>query len=188
MEALLDPYNDRVVSSLEAPPSHPLSDSLMWKEMDMPDWEMIRDHLKKEGKLEKEQVMRMGDLILDIIKKEPNLIHVSEPIWVVGDIHGQYYDLCHLIEKAGKPKKINYLFMGDYVDRGIFSMEVIILLFALKLNFPQSLFLLRGNHEWRNMTQYFTFREEAIRKFDEEVYTMVMAVFDAMPLAAIVNK
>lgn len=80
MEALLDPYNDRVVSSLEAPPSHPLSDSLMWKEMDMPDWEMIRDHLKKEGKLEKEQVMRMGDLILDIIKKEPNLIHVSEPI------------------------------------------------------------------------------------------------------------
>lgn len=78
--------------------------------------------------------------------------------------------------------------MGDYVDRGIFSMEVVILLFALKLNYPESLVTLRGNHECRNMTQHFTFREEAISKFDEEVYNLVMEVFDAMPLAAVVNK
>lgn len=78
--------------------------------------------------------------------------------------------------------------MGDYVDRGIFSMEVVILLFALKLNYPESLLLLRGNHECRNMTQHFTFREEAINKYDEEVYNLTMEVFDALPLAAVVNK
>lgn len=78
--------------------------------------------------------------------------------------------------------------MGDYVDRGIFSMEVVILLLALKINYPSSLVLLRGNHECRNMTQHFTFREEAIKKYDEDVYKLVMEVFDAMPLAAIVNK
>jgi len=82
---------------------------------------------------------------------------------LVGDIHGQFYDLVHLIEKAGKPSKINYLFMGDYVDRGIFSVEVIILLFAMKASFPDSLVLLRGNHECRNMTQHFTFREETLK-------------------------
>lgn len=78
--------------------------------------------------------------------------------------------------------------MGDYVDRGMFSMEVVILLMALKINYPESLVLLRGNHECRNMTQHFTFRDEAIKKYDEEVYNMVMDIFDSMPLAAIVNK
>lgn len=104
MEPLLDPWNDRQVPSVQAPPFRPLSEDLMWSEMDMPNWEVIRDHLKREGKLTKEQVMRMGALTLDIIKKEPNLVYMAEPVWVVGDIHGQYYDLCHLIEKAGKPK------------------------------------------------------------------------------------
>ncbi len=77
--------------------------------------------------------------------------------------------------------------MGDYVDRGMFSMEVVILLFAIKMNFPESFVLLRGNHECRNMTQHFTFREECLKKFDEEVYTAIMEAFDAMPLGAIVN-
>ena len=124
----------------------------------------------------------------EIIKKEPTLLQLAEPIWLVGDIHGQFYDLLHLLEKAGKPTKINYLFMGDYVDRGVFSVEVVILLFALKVNFPESLVMLRGNHEWRNMTQHFTFREETLSKFDEDIYKMIMDTFDARPLAAIVNK
>lgn len=112
---------------------------------------------------------------------------VSEPVCVVGDIHGQYYDFVHLLEKAGSPKKINYIFLGDYVDRGIFSIEWVILLFSLKVAHPDNVILLRGNHEWRNMTDHFTFREETINKFDEEIYDHIMDAFDSMPLAAVVN-
>lgn len=85
---------------------------------------------------------------------------------VVGDIHGQYFDLVHLIEKSGDPSVLNYVFLGDYVDRGIYSVEVIALLFAMKAACPNAIFLLRGNHESRSMTEYFTFREEVLEKFD----------------------
>lgn len=94
------------------------------------------------------------------------MLEMEEPLVIVGDIHGQYYDLVHLLEKAGNPEKTNYLFLGDYVDRGIYSVEVVILLFAIKLNFPKTFMMLRGNHECRNMTEHFTFREECITKFD----------------------
>ena len=89
---------------------------------------------------------------------------------VVGDIHGQYYDLVHMIEKSGDPSQTNYVFLGDYVDRGIYSIECITLLLAMKVARPQNIFLLRGNHESRSMTEYFTFREEVLDKYDNEVY------------------
>lgn len=106
----------------------------------------------------------------------------------MGDIHGQYYDLLNMISKAGEPGGLNYLFLGDYVDRGILGIEVCLLLFALKLNEPKSVVLLRGNHESRNMTEAFTFRLEVLGRFDQEVYDLFMEVFDAMPLAALVAK
>ena len=81
---------------------------------------------------------------------------------MVGDIHGQYADLLNMISKAGEPGALNYLFLGDYVDRGIQGIEVCVLLFALKLNFPTNVVLLRGNHESRNMTETFTFRDEVL--------------------------
>ena len=104
------------------------------------------------------------------MKKEPNVLLVNEPVVVVGDIHGQYYDLVHLIEKSGDPNKTNYVFLGDYVDRGIFSIEVLTLLLAMKVAHPQNMFLLRGNHESRSMTEFFTFREEVLDKYDSEIY------------------
>lgn len=121
------------------------------------------------------------------VEKEPNLCKIGEPIVIVGDIHGQYYDLCHMLEKAGPPSDINYLFLGDYVDRGIFGVEVLILLMAIKINYPKNVILLRGNHESRNMTENFTFREEAITRYDIETYNLFMEVFDSMPLACIVD-
>ena len=101
-----------------------------------------------------------------IMRKEPNVLQVNEPVVVVGDIHGQFYDLMHMIEKVGEPTQTNYVFLGDYVDRGIYSVECMILLFALKCSHPQNIFLMRGNHESRSMTEYFTFREEALEKYD----------------------
>jgi len=99
---------------------------------------------------------------VEIFKKDPNLVRIPEPVVVVGDIHGQYYDLVHMLNKAGDPSKLNYLFMGDYVDRGIFGLECMILLIAIKVNFPKKFVILRGNHESRNMTESFTFRDEVI--------------------------
>lgn len=122
------------------------------------------------------------------LEKEPTLTKMPEPIVIVGDIHGQFYDMIHMLEKAGNPSKINYLFLGDYVDRGIFGVETIQLLYAIKLNFPKTCVLLRGNHECRNMTEHFTFREETINKYDEEVYNLIMDSFDSMPLGCLVNE
>lgn len=123
-----------------------------------------------------------------MLKTEPNLATIDEPICVVGDLHGQYYDLLNMISKAGEPGTLNYLFLGDYVDRGILGIEVVLLLFAIKLTETKSVVLLRGNHESRNMTESFTFREEVLEKYDLEVYDMFMDVFDALPISALVAK
>ena len=117
------------------------------------------------------------------------MLIVKEPVCVVGDIHGQYNDLINMMKKLGDPdaEKLNYLFLGDYVDRGEEGIEVCIFLFALKINFPQEMNLLRGNHESRSMTEDFTFREEVLNKFDQEVYELFMDTFDQLPIAAHVN-
>lgn len=93
-----------------------------------------------------------------------------------------------MLDKAGPPSDINYLFLGDYVDRGIFGLECMILLISIKINFPKNVILLRGNHESRNMTENFTFREEVISRYDIELYNLIMEVFDSMPLACIVDN
>ena len=126
--------------------------------------------------------------VLQIMKKEPNVLQVREPVVVVGDIHGQYYDLVHMINKIGDPTNFNYVFLGDYVDRGIYSVETVIILFAIKIAHPNNVFLLRGNHESRSMSEHFTFREEVLEKYDQEVYDHITSAFDTMPLVAVVNE
>lgn len=93
-----------------------------------------------------------------------------------------------MLNKAGDPSKLNYLFLGDYVDRGIFGLECMMLLTAIKINFPKKFVLLRGNHESRNMTDSFTFREEVVSRFDVEVYDAFMELFDSLPIACVVDE
>lgn len=99
--------------------------------------------------------------------------------------------MIHMFEKVVDPKGIpatNLLFLGDYVDRGIFSLEVCVFLFCLKLNYPRNVIMLRGNHESRAMTEHFTFRSEILQKFhDEEIYELFIRCFESMPIAADVN-
>jgi len=115
------------------------------------------------------------------------LLRIRDPVTIAGDIHGQYFDLMRLFHVGGDPKKTQYLFLGDYVDRGTFSSEVIFLLFAHKIMFPQGIWMLRGNHECRHLTEYFNFREECLYKYNETVYNAAMDAFDNLPISAVVN-
>ena len=93
-----------------------------------------------------------------------------------------------MLDLVGKIGELNFVFLGDYVDRGMFSYEVVMTLYALKLCYPNKITLLRGNHECRQMTENFNFLIEVEEKFDMEVYDLVMETFDALPLAALVDN
>ena len=89
----------------------------------------------------------------DIFLSQPTLIELTPPVKIVGDVHGQYSDLIRLFEMCGFPPAANYLFLGDYVDRGKQSLETILLLLCYKIKYPENFFLLRGNHECANVTR-----------------------------------
>lgn len=142
---------DRIITEFDPPPAIPLSDDLLFPEKSSgkttPDWKALRDHLNKEGRVSKESCHQILNDTLSMLKKEPNLLKLKDPVTVVGDIHGQYYDFVKMIDVGGDPENTKYLFLGDYVDRGSFSVEVVLLVYSLKLNYPKTVFLLRGNHE-----------------------------------------
>jgi len=133
-------------------------------------------------------IRKLISLATDLFVEEDNILLVDSPVTICGDIHGKFYDMFKLFDNGGDPKETTYLFLGDYVDRGYFSMEVIILLYAYKVYYPKTILLLRGNHECRHLTEFFTFKEECSVKYDEDIYNHIMDSFDALPLVAIVNK
>lgn len=107
MESLKDPLGDRIVKTIKGPPYKPLPSSQIWdkpSDSKTPNWKKLRDHLKREGKLLKTDIFKIIKLVSDLFKKEGNLVHVNDPITVVGDIHGQYYDLLKLLNVGGNPE------------------------------------------------------------------------------------
>lgn len=153
----------------------------------LPNHEFLRDHFKREGRLREPQAMKILTMAANCLSKEPNLLHVPAPVTVCGDIHGQYFDLLKLFEVGGNPETTPYLFLGDYVDRGSFSFECLIYLYALKLNFNSHFWLLRGNHECKHLTSYFTFKNECLHKYSLKVYEACCQSFNTLPLAALMN-
>lgn len=122
----------------------------------------------------------------EIFLSQPSLLELSPPVKIVGDVHGQYGDLLRLFTKCGFPPSSNYLFLGDYVDRGKQSLETILLLFCYKIKYPENFFLLRGNHECANVTRVYGFYDECKRRCNIKIWKTFIDTFNTLPLAAIV--
>ncbi|XP_075246410.1 protein phosphatase 3 catalytic subunit alpha-like isoform X2 [Convolutriloba macropyga] len=149
---------------------------------------VLRNHMKSEGRLSEACALKIIRSASALFGEEPNLLEIEAPVTICGDVHGQYYDLLKLFGIGGGVSKNRYLFLGDYVDRGMFSIEVVLLMYAMKISYPQNLIMLRGNHECRHLTKVFSFRDECIAKYNLRIYKACIESFDCLPLSAIVNR
>ena len=154
---LPDPKFDRQLKAVNLPVHLPLTEELLFgpdSEIGdrKPNWKVLHNHFFKEGRLLKVHILEIIGRAMQIfsmnlyeeIEKEPNAIKIDDPITVVGDIHGQFYDLEKIFEIGGDPLKRKYLFLGDYIDRGCFSLETILTLYAIKvLNLNQNRLMLQ---------------------------------------------
>lgn len=167
-----------------------LTDEELYHGKTVPDHDLLKKHLREEGRLTLNCAMRVLSQAAELFRGEPNMLNLCDkmPLRICGDIHGQFYDLLNLMEIAGDPKTDCFLFLGDYVDRGMFSTEVVLYLAALKINFPDKVYMLRGNHECRLLTSHFNFMDEVVHKYDSEVYYMFMELFDVLPVAAFLEN
>ncbi|KAL1571154.1 Serine/threonine-protein phosphatase [Candida albicans] len=124
-----------------------------------------------------------------IFLDQPTLLRLSPPVKIVGDIHGQFHDLIRIFNCCGYPPHSNYLFLGDYVDRGEKSLETILLLLCYKIKYPENFFMLRGNHESANITKIYGFYDECKRRLpNHKLWKNFIDVFNALPIAAVINE
>lgn len=127
-----------------------------------------------------------------IFMDQPTLLKLAPSVKIVGDIHGQFHDLIRIFNSCGYPPHTNYLFLGDYVDRGYKSLETILLLLCYKIKYPENFFMLRGNHESANITKIYGFYDECKRRLplisgSHKLWKNFVDVFNTLPIAATIN-
>ncbi|KAI0175939.1 Metallo-dependent phosphatase [Hypoxylon sp. FL1284] len=133
------------------------------------------------------QVRELCHKARELLIEEGNVVTVTAPVTICGDIHGQFHDLMELFRVGGDPPDTNYLFMGDFVDRGFYSLESFLLLLCLKVRYPDRMTLIRGNHESRQITTVYGFYDECLRKYGSaNVWRYCCDIFDYLALGAIV--
>ncbi|KAG9443375.1 hypothetical protein H6P81_014715 [Aristolochia fimbriata] len=146
-----------------------------------------KSRIGKRIQLSESEIRNLCLVAKEIVLTQPNLLELEAPINVCGDIHGQYSDLLRLFECGGFPPESNYLFLGDYVDRGKQSIETICLLLAYKIKFPDNFFLLRGNHECASINRIYGFYDECKRRFSVRLWRIFTDCFNCLPVAAVID-
>jgi serine/threonine-protein phosphatase 6 catalytic subunit len=148
------------------------------------------DRLKNKNQILPERLLKVAcHRLKDILIEENNVQPVQLPVVICGDIHGQFFDMLELFNYGGEIPEKNYVFMGDFVDRGHNSVETFELLILLKVRFPSSITLLRGNHESRQITQVYGFYDECMRKYgNANPWKYCTEVFDYLTLSAVVEN
>lgn len=170
------------------------------------------ERFKKQERMELGEAMALVDRAREIMSHESNVLRLEAPVIAVGDIHGQFYDLLNMLQVGGDPliagASQRYLFLGDYVDRGSFSCEVMLTLLTYKVANPEKIWLIRGNvghnysiivrvlsfsppsvcqHECASVSGHFGFKEECKKKYGVQLYYRFLLLFQTMPLAALVS-
>jgi serine/threonine-protein phosphatase 2A catalytic subunit len=134
------------------------------------------------------EVLQICEMAKEVLSSESNVQPVRCPVTIAGDIHGQFHDLIELFRIGGFPPDTNYLFLGDYVDRGYFSVECVSLLLCCKVRYRERITCLRGNHESRQITQIYGFYDECLRKYSSpSAWKGFTDLFDYLPLTALVE-
>lgn len=158
-------------------------------DMNIPDLDRQIELVFEKKPLPENEVKALCEKAKEVLSSETNVQPVRCPVTVCGDIHGQFWDMMELFRIGGKPPDTNYLFMGDYVDRGLYSLETVTLLILLKVRYKDRLTILRGNHESRQITQVYGFYDECLRKYgNANVWKYFTQLFDYLPLTAVVES
>ena len=134
------------------------------------------------------EIKQLCERVRPILLSQPMLLELEAPLKICGDVHGQYSDLLRLFEYGGFPPQANYLFLGDYVDRGKQSLEVICLLLCYKIEYPNNFFILRGNHEAAGINRIYGFYDECKRRYSIKLWKIFSDVFNCLPVSALVDE
>ena len=137
--------------------------------------------------MSEEEIKLLINKCKEILKQQPSFLELACPISILGDIHGQYFDLLRLFEYGGYPPSTNYLFLGDYVDRGKQSIETICLLMAYKIKYPENFFMIRGNHEAELVNRIYGFYDECRKRYNVKLWKNFTDMFNWLPIAALID-
>jgi serine/threonine-protein phosphatase PP1 catalytic subunit len=145
----------------------------------------------KPGKLvnvDEPQLKALCTSVREVLLSQSPLLELEAPLKICGDVHGQYHDLLRIFEYGGFPPESNYIFLGDYVDRGKQSLETITLMFGFKVKYPENFFLLRGNHECASITRIYGFYDECKRRYNIKLWKQFCDVFNCFPVCGLIDE
>jgi diadenosine tetraphosphatase ApaH/serine/threonine PP2A family protein phosphatase len=152
----------------------------------------IMEVIRQGFHLPEHAITSLVAILQDILYQECNCLELPVPITICGDTHGQLFDLLKLFQISGEVAENNslvYLFLGDYVDRGYYSLETFVYLAALKVKFPNRIYLLRGNHESRQVNHMYGFYNDCVQVYGHMgIWALCNEIFDLLPIAAVVGN